>query len=66
MTPNALPGCCDECEYFSGDGFNDCCKHPEYIDDGFNMNAQPGRCRMVGCPFDAKQHNNLKNEDGTQ
>ena len=46
------PNVCDECVHFSGDGMNDNCQHPDYKDDGFNMNARPGRCRMHGCPLD--------------
>ena len=47
----SLPETCDACQHFSGDGMNDCCKHPALVDDDFNMNARPGRCRMVGCPL---------------
>ena len=48
-----MPCCCDECKHFSGDGYNDCCQHPGFVDDGFNINTRPGRCRMSGCPLDA-------------
>jgi hypothetical protein len=50
--PVVMPCCCDECEHFSGDGYNDCCQHPSFVDDGLNMNARPGRCRMSGCPLE--------------
>jgi len=46
-----IPECCDDCEYFSGDGYNECCQHPEYIDDGFNINSRPGRTVAIGCPL---------------
>jgi hypothetical protein len=47
-----LPKTCDACQHFSGDGMNDCCKHPALVDDGFNMNAWPERCRLNGCPLE--------------